>query len=186
MHGTIVPAVRILITGADGFIGRALVARLLAMSSPFELILLDQAFASPCNDPRVQRIVGNITDPTVVARAAGDRIDRVFHLAAVRGGHAEAEFQLGLRVNLEATGALLEALRHSARVPRVVFASSLQVYDTANLDRIDERTVPVPKDSFGTHKLIGELLVSDYSRRGFIDGRSLRLSSRDRSRCRER
>ena len=85
------------------------------------------------------------------------------------------DFELGLRVNLEATIALLEALRNTASVPRYVFASTIGVYGVPMPDVIDEDTIPVPSLSYGAHKLIGEILAADYSRRGHIDGVSLRL-----------
>jgi nucleoside-diphosphate-sugar epimerase len=174
--------VNILITGADGFIGRALVARLLSSGvlpalgdAKRRVTLLDQRFGAPVLDARARVVAGDITDQAVLRDALVDGVDCVFHLASIPGGAAEANFELGLKVNLEATVSLLELLREQPQPARFVFASTIGVYGVPLPDRIDERTLPAPSMSYGVHKLIGELLVSDYSRRGFIDGRCLRL-----------
>lgn len=173
---------RVLVTGAGGFVGRALTARLLAAASVagsdgegLELVLVDQQFQAASDDRRVSILEGDFGDRVLLQRAIGRGVDRVFHLASVPGGAAEANFELGLRVNLEATIALLEALRNTASVPRYVFASTIGVYGVPMPDVIDEDTIPVPSLSYGAHKLIGEILAADYSRRGHIDGVSLRL-----------
>ena len=172
----------ILITGADGFIGRALAARLLSSGTLPELgdarrrvTLLDQRFSSPVVDARVRLVSGDMSDPAVLRDAVADGMDCVFHLASVPGGAAEGDFALGLRVNLEATVSLLELLRRQPSPPKVVFASTIGVYGAPLPALIDEDTATAPTMSYGAHKLIGEILVSDYSRRGFVDGRSLRL-----------
>lgn len=172
----------ILITGADGFIGRALVARLLAGGgldglgdAHKRLTLLDQRFASTPDDARVRLVSGDISDQAVLADALSGGVDCVFHLASIPGGAAESSFELGMRVNLVATAGLLEQLRRQGKRARVVFASTIGVYGVPLPRLIDEETPTAPTMSYGAHKLIGEVLVSDYSRRGFIDGRSLRL-----------
>jgi D-erythronate 2-dehydrogenase len=183
----------ILITGADGFIGRALVARLLSEedlpgvgSSQRRLILVDQQFgaasmgasgtgAGSTGGYRVRYVAGDITDRDVLRDAMRERVDCVFHLASVPGGRSESDFELGLRGNLEGTVSLFESLRGQGAPPKVVFASTIGVYGVPLPDVIDEQTAASPSMSYGAHKLIGEILVSDYSRRGFIDGRSLRL-----------
>ena len=172
----------ILVTGAEGFIGRALVARLLSSGllpslgdARRQVILLDRQFSAPPTDARVRQVAGDITDAAVLREAVRDGVDCVFHLASIPGGAAEAQFEAGLRVNLEATLRLLESLRAQATPAKVVFASTIGVYGVPLPDVIDEETLPAPTMSYGTHKLIGELLIADYSRRGFIDGRSLRL-----------
>jgi D-erythronate 2-dehydrogenase len=174
--------VNILVTGADGFIGRALVARLLSSGvlpglgdARRYVVLLDRAFQSPVTDARVRLVSGDLTNDNVLREALRDPVDCVFHLASIPGGAAEADFELGLHVNLDATLSLLELLRRQAQPPKLVFASTIGVYGVPLPDVIDESTEPAPSMSYGTHKLIGELLISDYSRRGFIDGRSLRL-----------
>lgn len=172
----------ILITGADGFIGRALVARLRSSGAlpglgdaRRRLTLLDRGFPTTSTDERVRLLSGDMSDRDLLCDAVTGGVDCVFHLASVPGGAAEASFELGLRVNLEATLALLELLRGQVRPPRVVFASTIGVYGVPLPALIDEQTATAPTMSYGAHKLIGEILVSDYSRRGFIDGRSLRL-----------
>jgi D-erythronate 2-dehydrogenase len=172
----------VLITGADGFIGRKLVARLLSGAADVEaasklsrLTLLDQRFGGPAADPRVTLVEGDLGAEHTLQQATESRPDLVFHLASIPGGSATKNFELGLRVNLQATIALLEALRRQDNKPTVVFASTIGVYGVPMPDVIDEDTLPEPSMSYGAHKLIGEILISDYSLRGFIDGRALRL-----------
>jgi D-erythronate 2-dehydrogenase len=167
--------VKVLITGADGFIGRALVAKLIENPSTRRLTLVDQRFAQDFSDPRIHLVTGNIADRDVLRFALDGGVDCVFHLASIPGGLAEAEFELGLQVNLEATQVLLELLRREGDVPRLVFASTIGVYGVPMPAVIDEKTEPAPSLSYGAQKLIGEILISDYSRRGYIDGRSVRL-----------
>jgi nucleoside-diphosphate-sugar epimerase len=174
--------VNILITGAEGFIGRALVARLLSSGvlpglgdARRQVVLLDRQFSGPAADARVRQVAGDIADPAVLSDALQDGVDCVFHLASIPGGAAEAQFEQGLRVNLDATVRLLEQLRLQTTPAKVVFASTIGVYGVPLPEVIDENTLPAPTMSYGAHKLIGELLIADYSRRGFIDGRSLRL-----------
>jgi nucleoside-diphosphate-sugar epimerase len=112
-----------------------------------------------------------------------DRFDGVFHLASAVSGECEADFELGLRSNLDSTRALLDALRESVakggNVPRFVFSSSVAVFgpDASNPmpPLVRDDTLPTPQTSYGTHKLVCEHLVADYTRKGFIDGRSARL-----------
>lgn len=173
---------RILITGAGGFVGRALTARLragAAVGDPDEvehdLLLLDRRLDDRAHDDHVATFEGDLRDRALLERAIGPGVDLVFHLASIPGGTAETDFELGLEVNLEATVGLLEALRRSRSTPRYVFASTIGVYGVPMPDVIDEETVPEPSLSYGAHKLIGEILTADYSRRGHIDGVSLRL-----------
>ena len=172
----------ILITGAEGFIGRALVARLLSSGvlpglgdARRQVVLLDRQFSAPPADARVRQVAGDIADAAVLREAVRDGVDCVFHLASIPGGAAEAQFEPGLRVNLDATIRLLESVRAQATPAKVVFASTIGVYGVPLPEVIDENTLPAPTMSYGSHKLMGELLIADYSRRGFIDGRSLRL-----------
>jgi nucleoside-diphosphate-sugar epimerase len=172
---------RILITGADGFIGRALVQRLTSSTAPglgagaHQLALVDRAFARPPAEPSSRAIAGDLADAKVLREALGDGVDLVFHLASVPGGAAEADFELGQRANLAATMNLLDLLRTQRQTPRFVFASTIGVYGVPMPELIDEHTIPAPSLSYGAQKLMGEILVSDASRRAFIDGRSLRL-----------
>jgi naringenin degradation protein FdeJ len=111
--------VTVLITGADGYVGRALVARLLQTRTD-RLVLLDRQFANIRPDPRVRTLAGDFADPSTLRFATEERIDQVFHLASIPGGLAERDFELGLRVNLEGTIQLLEALRRQGSVPLCV------------------------------------------------------------------
>ena len=172
----------VLITGADGFIGRKLVARLLSAAGEASLggalsrlTLLDQRFGGPASDSRVQLVEGDLCAEQTLRSATEAAPDVVFHLASIPGGAATKNFELGLRVNLQATVALLEVLRRQSTKPKVVFASTIGVYGVPMPDVIDEDTLPEPSMSYGAHKLIGEVLIRDYSLREFIDGRALRL-----------
>lgn len=176
---------RIVITGGCGFLGRRLALLLLEQGSALgpvdELVLFDNApSALPLPDDRRVRVVtGDIADrATVAALIAGDDAkgtDAIFHLAAIVSGQAEADTDLGYRVNLDGTRAVLDAARALGTAPRVVFASSLAVYGGALPPAVGDDTALTPQSSYGTQKAIGELLINDYSRKGYIDGRALRL-----------
>ncbi len=99
----------------------------------------------------------------------------VFHLASLVSGGAEQNFELGMKVNFDATRDLLEACRHAGRCPKFIFASSIAVYGGELPDPVTDDTAPAPRLSYGAQKLMCETLIDDYSRRGFVDGRSLRL-----------
>src|SRR5437660_7327926 len=172
---------RIVITGGCGFLGRRVALKLLAEGSPLgpidELVLFDNApSALPLpDDKRLTITTGDIADPTTVARVIAPGTDAVFHLAAVVSGQAEADTDLGYRVNLDGTRAVLDACRALGTAPRLVFASSLAVYGGRLPASVGDDTALTPQTSYGTQKAIGELLVNDYSRKGFVDGRALRL-----------
>jgi nucleoside-diphosphate-sugar epimerase len=172
---------KILITGGGGFIGSRLAKALLQRGELggariSKLTLLDAGFpgGAPA-DPRVEAVTGDIADPAVIARLAPSDIAAVFHLAAVVSGAAEADFDLGMRVNLEGARLLLERLRACTRAPRVVFASSVAAFGGDLPAVLDDSITPLPQTSYGTQKVITEYLIADYSRKGYIDGRSLRL-----------
>jgi D-erythronate 2-dehydrogenase len=175
---------KVVITGGAGFLGLRLARQLLARGTltassgkpePISRILLLDVARASLDDPRVTHLEGDIAEPAFVAGAIGDDTASVFHLAAVVSGQAEAEFDLGMRVNLDATRTILEACRTLRTPPRVVFASSCAVFG-GDLPRVVPETWNLqPQTSYGTQKAIGELLVNDYSRKGFVDGRALRL-----------
>lgn len=168
---------RIVITGGCGFLGRRLAERLLAREDVAELVLFDNAIPSlPLpEDRRLRLVTGDIADRRTLRRVIAPGTDAVYHLAAVVSAEAEADADLGYRVNLDGTRAVLDACRALGSSPRVIFASSLAVYGGRLPERVGEDTPPTPQSSYGTQKAVGELLVNDYTRKGFIDGRALRL-----------
>ena len=172
---------RIVITGGCGFLGRRLAIRLLAQGSARgpvdELLLFDNAApALPLPaDRRLSLVTGDIADRATVARLIAPGTDAVFHLAAIVSGEAEANPDLGYRVNLDGTRAVLDACGALGTRPLLVFASSLAVYGGVLPPAVGDDTALTPQTSYGTQKAIGELLVNDYSRKGFVDGRALRL-----------
>lgn len=168
---------RIVVTGGEGFLGRRLAARLLERSDLESLILFDKApgTAPPLRDERLALVLGDIADAATVRRLIAPGTDAVFHLAAIVSGEAEADPDLGWRVNLDGMRAVLEACRALGTRPRVIFASSLAVYGGELPPAVGEETPLTPQTSYGAQKAIGELMVNDYTRKGFVDGRALRL-----------
>src|SRR5271170_386114 len=172
---------RIVITGGCGFLGRRLALTLLERGSSLgpidELVLFDNAPpALPLpDDRRVTLATGDIADRETVQQLLARGTTVVFHLAAVVSGQAEADTDLGYRVNVDGTRAVLDACRALGSCPRLVFASSLAVYGGALPPAVGDDTPLTPQSSYGAQKAIGEFLVNDYSRKGFVDGRALRL-----------
>jgi D-erythronate 2-dehydrogenase len=181
---------RVVVTGAAGFIGRQCCAALRPTAAgqggvAADLVTTDCAGWRPqrtagSGSPRQAHHEGDIADPALIESLFERPVHRVFHLAGIVSGRAEADFALGKRVNLDATIALLERCRQQVEqggpVVRFVYSSSIAVFGTPLPRRIDDSTQPLPTLSYGTHKRAIELLIDDYSRRGFIDGRALRLS----------
>ena len=175
---------KVFISGGGGFIGYRLARRLLergtlagpdGKQAPISQIKLFDAAFPPDPDPRLVRVTGDIADPAAVERALDADTASVFHLAAVVSGGAEADFDLGYRVNLDGMRLVLERCRKLARPPRLVFASSVAAFGGDLPEVLDDSTTPNPQTSYGAQKVIGEYLVTDFTRKGFIDGRSLRL-----------
>ena len=120
-------------------------------------------------------MAGDVSSPAVLEKALGRDTQSVYHLAAVVSGGAEADFDLGYHVNMDGTWKLLEAARKLAKPPRVVYTSSVAAFGGKLPDVLDDSTTPAPQTSYGTQKVIGEYLIADYTRKGYVDGRSLRL-----------
>lgn len=175
---------RVVITGGAGFLGSRLARALLERGRLTDargesrditrIVLVDVAPASVV-DARVTAVAGDLADPALVERVVTADTDSIFHLAAVVSGQAEAEFDVGMRVNLDATRALLERCRKLTRPPKVVFTSSLAVFGGVLPDPVRDDSPITPQTSYGAQKAMGELMVYDMARKGFIDGRSLRL-----------
>jgi nucleoside-diphosphate-sugar epimerase len=177
---------KVLITGGAGFLGQRLARELLARGAlkgqdgrpqPItELVLLDVVAATGFgDDSRVRSEVGDIAERSVLERVIDTQTSSIFHLAAIVSGQAEADFDLGMRINLDASRLLLEICRARGHRPRVVFTSSVAVYGGDMPDVVRNDTALNPQSSYGTQKAIAELLLNDYTRRGFVDGRVLRL-----------
>jgi D-erythronate 2-dehydrogenase len=176
---------RVVVTGAAGFLGTRLARRLLQRGTLQDsdgrnriidrLILVDLTPPPSLSDPRVSCVTGNIADPGLLSGIVETSTSSIFHLAAIVSGMAEADFDLGMRVNVDATRNLLEACRAAGNHPRVVFTSSVAVFGGDLPARISETTALNPQTSYGIEKAIGELLIAEYTRKGFIDGRALRL-----------
>ncbi|MEN9315658.1 MAG: hypothetical protein RIS35_2051 [Pseudomonadota bacterium] len=173
----------ILITGGAGFLGRQLTRALLARGSilldgverPFDRIVCFDTVEGPVSDPRVRNVAGSISDAASVDALVGPETGVVVHLAAVVSGTAEADFDLGMRVNVDGTRHLLEACRAIGTCPRVLFSSSIAVFGGDLPPVVTDATTPTPQGSYGMQKLICELMVQDWTRKGFIDGRSVRV-----------
>lgn len=176
---------RIIVIGANGFLGQALVRRLLDVGSLrgrsiTALGLLDKQLDNFTEDEfkqdgRLRYYVGSITEPSLLRKALASGIDVVFHLASIPGGMAEEQYDLGYQINLVAGLELLEQLRSQSSAPVVVYASSVAVYGSNLPSPMSEHMIPRPELSYGTHKLLMETMISDLARRGEVDGRALRL-----------
>src|SRR5262245_16565939 len=172
----------ILITGAAGMIGRKLTSRLikdgqLNGNRTSRLTLIDvvapekpTGFAGTVNVS-----TSDLSSPGAAAKAVAEKPEVVFHLAGVVSGEAETDFEKGYRVNLDGTRALLEAIRTAEYKPKVVFTSSIAVFGSPFPPSIPDDFHLTPLTSYGTQKAICELLLADYTRRGFLDGVGIRL-----------
>ena len=175
----------VLITGGAGFLGVKLAKKLLergTLAGPdgkqhtlSRIVLLDQVAAQGFTDTRIVSMTGDVADADSVARALTPSIQTVFHLAAVVSGEAESDFDLGMRINLDATRFLLEQARRNGNKPGFVFTSSVAVFGGDLPAKVLDTTPATPQGSYGAQKAMCELMVTDYARKGFVDGRSVRL-----------
>ena len=167
----------ILILGAAGMLGRKLVAAITAGGLPATHLTLADVIAPAAPEGiACTALAVNLAAPGTATRLIAGRPDLIFHLAAIVSGEAEADFDKGYAVNLDASRALLEAIRALPDYrPRLVFASSIAVFGAPFPDAVPDDFHLTPLTSYGTQKAMTELLVSDYSRRGILDGISLRL-----------
>ncbi|RWI05989.1 D-erythronate dehydrogenase [Mesorhizobium sp.] len=173
---------RVLITGAAGMVGRKLIARLAkdGTLSGRKIAALDLHDIVPPQAPTLEGVgvtihTGDLAAASAMERLVASRPDVIFHLAGVVSGEAEANFDLGYRVNLDGTRALFDAIRLAGFAPRVVFTSSIAVFGAPFPDITPDEFHPTPLTSYGTQKLMGEALLADYTRRGFFDGIGIRL-----------
>ncbi len=173
---------RVLITGGCGFLGTSLAERLLTKDANCHITLADIA-RHPRTDvllrnARCRFVEAGIDTPQACAMLLADKPDLVVHLASLVSGGAEKNFVAGLRANVYATLNLLEACREAGHGPRMVFASSIATFGGPGLpDTVDDFTHQHPQNSYGVAKVIGELLLHDYTRKGFVDGRGIRLAA---------
>jgi len=177
---------KILVTGSGGMIGRKLVERLvqdktLAGKTIESLTLVDVVDSPiPSGAPKnTKPITADFSEKGVASTLIQDRPDVIFHLAAIVSGDAEANFEKGYRINFNGSWSLLEAIRQEAEKspykPRFVFASTLAVFGPPFPDSIPDNFAPTPSTSYGTQKAMTELLLADYSRKGYLDGVGVRL-----------
>lgn len=175
----------ILVIGAAGMLGRKLVAALVNRGKARGRLIENLTLVDIVQPERpdfagkVETIAADLSEPGTADRLVASRPELIFHLAAIVSGEAEADFDKGYQVNLDGTRALFEAIRHASAsepyCPRVVFTSSIVVFGEPLPDVIEDTHCLTPLTSYGTQKAIGELLLADYSRKGFLDGVGIRL-----------
>jgi D-erythronate 2-dehydrogenase len=172
---------RTLILGGGGFLGRRLAKELLkngglSQGKITQLTLVDTGFpGDKLPDPRLEYVEADFSDETTLTKILQQKPDVIFHLAAIVSGEAEKNLDLGMKVNFHASLQLLELCRKLGIRPRIVFSSSCAVFGGDISKVIADETAPNPRSSYGTEKAMVELLMNDFSRRGFADARSLRL-----------
>lgn len=167
----------ILITGGQGFLGQKLARQFLQSSDPSLQLTLVDIVDNPqaLQDPRVTHVTADLADYDTVQQLITPQVDVVYHLAAVVSSHAEAEPDTGYRVNYVVTRNLLEAIRYTKPSIRLIFSSSLAVFGGELPEVITDGTAVTPQSTYGTQKAMCELLINDYTRKGFVDGLVLRL-----------
>ena len=178
---------KVLVTGGTGFLGRRLVSALLERGAvtgadgaehEIERIVVSDIGPgiSPLpDDSRIELRLGDFTEPGAAESLIDAGTGAIFHLAAVVSGEAEQNFDLGMRINFHGSVRLLDAIRTRGACPRLVFTSSVAAYGGDMPEVIEDSTILTPQTSYGSQKASVELLLNDYSRKGFVDGRALRL-----------
>jgi len=174
---------RILIIGGGGMVGQKLAFALakdgLGSEQTPHVTLFDMVF--PANSAPGSQRIGTLTDPAAIENIAKERFDIIFHLAAIVSGESETDFDKGWSINMMANWHLFEALRaehtlsNGQYIPRVVFTSSIAVFGGPYPDKIADTFLSAPQTSYGAQKACSELMLTDFSRKGFMDGLSLRL-----------
>jgi len=179
--------VHVLVIGAAGMVGRKLIERLArdgglggqAIEALTAADVVEPEVVAACKDCvfPMRSAVGDFSVPGEAEKLVAERPDVIFHLAAIVSGEAEADFDKGYRINLDGTRFLFDAIRKTGEGyrPRVVFTSSIAVFGAPFPDAIGDEFFTTPLTSYGTQKAIGELLLADYTRRGFFDGVGIRL-----------
>lgn len=172
---------KIIVTGGAGFLGSRVIAQLVeAMdagklgSDISHIVSLDFA-ECPVGDPRVESRVGDLSDPDLIHELVDAQTAGIYHMAAVLSGEAESDFDIAWSVNVDATQQLLEAARAAGNQPRFVFTSSIAVFGGDMPDAVPDNLATQPQTTYGTTKAIGELMVNEYSRQGYVDARICRL-----------
>lgn len=172
---------KILVTGGAGFLGSRLIEELLAALDagtapvPFTQIIAADLAANTNPDPRVTALVGDLTDPDFLAQLVDADTVAIYHLAAILSGGSAQDFDLAMRVNLDGTRALLEQARTAGSCPRFIFTSSLAVFGGTMPETVGPYQATQPDSTYGATKAIGELLVNEYTRKGYVDGLVCRL-----------
>lgn len=172
---------RILVIGAGGMLGAKLTARLvqdraIGGREIAHLTRADMMLSAPvAADFVVETVACDLSAPGVAVQIMAGKPDIIFHLAAVVSGEAERDFDKGYRINLDGTRYLLEAAREAGHCPKIIFTSSIAVFGAPFPGVIADDFFTTPLTSYGAQKAMGELLLSDYSRRGFVDGVALRM-----------
>ena len=173
---------KVLVTGAAGMLGHRFCRRLaqtgaIAGKRAESLTMIDVIEPPPVPDAsfKIHSVACDLSEPQVAKQVMADRPDVILHAAAIVSGEAEADFDKGYRVNVTGTRYLFDAVREAAYMPRLIFTSSIAVFGAPFPEVIGEEFFAAPLTSYGAQKAIGELLLSDYTRRGFFDGIGIRL-----------